>query len=138
MRKKIFLILALISTLFLISCNGKELPENYDKKEMENISMEVIEDINSKRYNGAYEKYCSENLKSKITKDKIKAIVEKTQNKKGLFQKFKRAKFVGAKHPEDKTKRIGVSIINCRHDKKDVIYTISFNEDMKITEINLN
>lgn len=132
MKKKIFLILTVITVLFLVSCNGKELPKNYDKEKMESISIEVIEDINNNKYDGAYEKYCRKDFKSPEIEGKIKNAVKEIQSEKGPFERFERAKFVGSKNPEDKSKRMGVAIVNCKHEKKDVIYTISFNENMEI------
>lgn len=94
--------------------------------------MEVIEDINNKKYDGAYEKYCRKDFKLPEIESKIKEAVKEIQSEKGQFERFERAKFVGSKNPEDKSKRMGVAIINCKHENKDVIYTISFNEKMEI------
>ena len=94
--------------------------------------MEVIEDINNKKYEEKKEKYCRKDFRLPEIESKIKEAVKEIQSEKGQFERFERAKFVGSKNPEDKSKRMGVAIINCKHENKDVIYTISFNEKMEI------
>ncbi len=124
----IFVIVGLLS-----GCASTKLANSFDKDTVVKVSKQVISYLNV----GDYASACGmlqEDLQDDLTQDQLKEAVKKTYGDAGKFIKYKNATIIGQKNKTLKEDS-AVAVIVAKYEKKKVIFTISFNKDMKMISL---
>lgn len=132
MKKLILIALTLMTAFTLTACAGKELPEDFNEEKMEEISIKIIEEVNQGNFDGLYSEYASDKMKTEESEENIKDAIKKVSEKKGIYHRFERLKFMNGKNPEKGKERLVVAIVNFKHENKDVLYTLSYDNEDKL------
>jgi len=121
--------LLFVFTLFT-GCASTKLSKSFNKKTVENNAKEIVADLNS----GDYDSVCAmvpEAAKSSWTSDLLSKSVSKTYGSAGKFEKFKKISVIGQTDSKTKTD-YAVCLLQAKYEKKDVIFTITFDTEMKL------
>jgi hypothetical protein len=131
MKKLIIVSLIIaLATAMLGGCSSTKLSDAFNKDTVETTAKKVVDNLNA----GSYDSVCTmfrDDLKTQLTADALKSAVDKTYGKAGAFVKYKNVSIIGQKESGTKNDA-AVAVVIAKYEKKNVIFTISFDKDMKL------
>lgn len=127
--KKIMILLAGIIIIGMLSaCNSTKLAASFDKETVEASSKQVIEYLNSGDYDSV-NAMVREDGKEYLSSEILSNAVEKTYGKAGSFVEYKDINIIGRK---EKKADYAVVIVKAKYEKKNVLFTISFDSNLDV------
>ena len=135
-KKKIgILVLLLVVCAFSLSaCGKKGLSSEFDPEEVEELAISVVEMVNNEDTEGI-KSLCNDEMKKTMT-DNIFDQVSDTLKEFGEYKEISKIDLTEVKDKATK-KPIAVAILKVKYTNKQVMYTISFDTDMKLAGLYL-
>lgn len=135
-KKKIgiLVLLLVVCTFSLSACGKKELSSEFDPEEVEELAISVVEMVNNEDTEGI-KSLCNDEMKKAMT-DNIFDQVSDTLNEFGEYKEISKIDLTEVKDKVSK-KPIAVAVLKVKYTNKQVIYTISFDTDMKLAGLYL-
>lgn len=134
-RKLGLMSLLLVVLLFVLSaCGDSKLPSEFDQKKVEESAANVVDMVNSQDTKGIQE-ISNEEMKQAMT-DNVLSQVFDTVKGFGEYREISKIDLTGIKD-KSTNKSIAVAVLKAKYTDKNVIYTISFDTDMKLAGLYL-
>ncbi|NMA70179.1 MAG: DUF3887 domain-containing protein [Desulfitobacterium sp.] len=133
LKKGILLAFTLMLSLLLLTACSSKLPEGFDQAEVEREAQSVITLLSERNTanNEIIREMGTENLKTSFTDDVFDEVYE-IINKVGEFEKFTDTKVAGSSQNEQ---AYVIAVVKAKYDKKNLVYTISFDKNMKLAGV---
>ncbi|MFA9464431.1 MAG: DUF3887 domain-containing protein [Velocimicrobium sp.] len=129
---KLILILTIIGVL-LSGCSSTKLMDSFDKDTVEASAKQTVEYLNSEDYDSVVAMF-NDDLKEQLTSADLKSGADSTFKDPGAFKEYKSVTAIGKKI-KGTDEDAAVAVVVAQYENQKVIYTISFNTDMKIIGI---
>lgn len=138
MKKKkgieLLVLLLVVCTFSLSACGKKKLSSEFNKEEVEELAISVLEMVNNEDTEGI-KSLCNDEMKKTMT-DNIFDQVSDTLKEFGEYKEISKIDLTEVKDKVSK-KPIAVAILKVKYTNKQVMYTISFDTDMKLAGLYL-
>lgn len=131
MKKIMILIAGIILIGMFGACNSTKLAASFDKETVEASAKQVIEYLNSGDYDSV-NAMLREDCKKILTNDILSDAVDQVYGKAGSFAEYTKINIIGQK---DKNVDYAVAIVKAKYEKKNVIFTISFDQNLEVVGI---
>lgn len=129
-RKNSFLIVVLLLTVLVLSaCGKKALPEKFDQDQVQEAALGLIDMINAQDTEGIEGLY-NKDMEAAMT-DEALAQVYDIVGDFGELDEIEKIDFTGAED-QNSGESIAVAVVKAKYEKKTAVYTISFDEAMKL------
>ena len=130
MKRLIKIVLFFGLSLTITACSSDKLSNSFDKEEVTDKAKAVVEVINSKDY-AAVVTLIRSDLQDQITADQLQQAWDEQLEAAGTFSDFKS---IVTKSENDKTtnEEYAVVVIEAVYENKTLIYTLSFDTDLKL------
>ncbi len=128
MKKVMLLIAGVIMIGMLGACNSTKLADSFDKEAVEASAKQVIEYLNSGDYDSV-NAMVREDVKEYLSSEILSDAVKKTYGKAGSFVEYKEINIIGKK---EKKVDYAVVIVKAKYEKKNVLFTISFDSNLDV------
>ncbi|MCF6459547.1 DUF3887 domain-containing protein [Clostridium sp. Cult3] len=129
-RTKIGLIALLLVCIFTLSaCKKKELSNEFDQEQVEELAISVVDMVNKEDAEGI-KAISNEEMKQAMTDDIFEQVFDMVKQ----FGEYKEVSEIDVTGVEDKASKepIAVVVLKAKYTDKEAIYTISFDTDMKL------
>lgn len=129
-RTKIGLIALLLVCIFTLSaCKKKELSNEFDQEQVEELAISVVNMVNKEDAEGI-KAISNEEMKQAMTDDIFEQVFDMVKQ----FGEYKEVSEIDVTGVEDKASKepIAVVVLKAKYTDKEAIYTISFDTDMKL------
>lgn len=123
---KKYLAVLFLFALLLTSCSSK-LPQWADKAKIEQESKNII-DILGKKDKQALQEKLSPEMKASLSDEQIDAIFQMVAE----LGSFKEVKAFDAKEAKQNQKSYVTAAVSAAYEKRDVMYTLSFDDQMRL------
>ena len=136
MRKRLWLLLVVLSALFLLAgckVSGNPLPEGMEEETVLERGREVVALLNSGDYQEVYD-LLREDARETSSPEAIQAYMEERLDKAGAYKSEDEAMATGQKI-KDTGEAYGTAVLYCKHEKKNVIYRVAYSVDMELMGI---
>ena len=136
MRKRLWLLLVVLSALFLLAgckVSGNPLPEGMEEETVLERGREVVALLNSGDYQEVYD-LLREDARETSSPEAIRSYMEEHLSKAGAYQKEDEAMATG-QALKDTGEEYGTAVLYCKHEKKSVIYRVAYSTDMELMGI---
>ncbi|WP_160685441.1 DUF3887 domain-containing protein [Clostridium sp. C2-6-12] len=127
MRPFIRIVSIIILCMMFTGCGATKLSDAFSEDKLKTSVETVIDNLNNEKYDEVIATG-SQDLKSKLTAEKLKESWEMMKNKLGKFESINKEAFVGK---DDSA----VVIVNAKYEKGNVQFTISYNDKMEMIGI---
>lgn len=135
-KKKIGLIslLILVCIFTLSACSKNKLSDEFDQGKVEEAAKSIVDMVNKGDAEGIQE-LSNEQMKQAMTEDVLSQVFDAVKQ----FGEYKEITKIDLTGVEDKSsgQSIAVAVVKAKYAEKDVIYTISFDTDMKLVGLYL-
>lgn len=129
MKKLKFLILMTICFVLLTGCSSSGLSKDFDREEVEETTKEVINILINKDTQALLEISTVE-MKEAMTEELIDQIYESIEEA-GSFEEIEDISIAG-QEDKDTGEEFAVAVAKAKFENKSIVYTISFNKQMKL------
>ena len=129
-RTKIGLIALLLVCIFTLSaCKKKELSNEFDQEQVEELAISVVDMVNKEDAEGI-KAISNEEMKQAMTDDIFEQVFDMVKQ----FGEYKEVSEIDVTGVEDKASKepIAVVVLKAKYTDKEAIYTIPFDTDMKL------
>ena len=127
MRPFIRIVSIIILCMMFTGCGATKLSDAFSEDKLKPSVETVIDNLNNEKYDEVIATG-SQDLKSKLTAEKLKESWGMMKGKLGKFESINKEAFVGK---DDSA----VVIVNAKYEKGDVQFTISYNDKMEMIGI---
>ena len=128
-KNKWIFVLTVFAILTLTACGLGRLPEGFQREEVETAARSVVELLN-RRDKSALEDLCTPRMKEAMT-EKLYGELFDDLEELGEYKEITGIILQGTS--EDRTgEPIAVAVVQAYYEERDVIFTISFDGDMKL------
>lgn len=128
-KNKWIFVLTIIAVLTFTACGLGRLPEGFQRDEVETAARTVVELLN-RRDKSALQDLCTPRMKEAMT-DKLYADLFEDLEELGEYKEITGIILQGT--TEDRTgEPIAVAVVQAYYEERDVIFTISFNAELKL------
>ena len=135
-KKKIGLmsLLILVCIFTLSACGKKQLSDEFNQEKVEEAVKDVIDMVNKKDIEGIQE-ISNEEMKEGMTEEVLNQLFDAMKD----FGEYKEITKIDITGVENKTsnKSIALAVVKAKYENKNVVYTISFDTDMKLAGLYL-
>ncbi len=138
MRKRLWLLLAVLSALFLLAgcrVSGNPLPEGMEEETVLERGREVVALLNSGDYQEVYD-LLREDARETSSPEAIQSYMEERLDKAGAYKSEDETMTTGQKI-KDTGEEYGTAVLYCKHEKKSMIYRIAYSADMELMGIEI-
>ncbi len=138
MRKRLWLLLVVLSALFLLAgckVSGNPLPEGMEEETVLERGREVVALLNSGDYQEVYD-LLREDARETSSPEAIQSYMEERLDKAGAYKSEDEAMATGQKI-KDTGEEYGTAVLYCKHEKKSMIYRIAYSADMELMGIEI-
>ena len=138
MRKRLWLLLVVLSALFLLAgckVSGNPLPEGMEEETVLERGREVVALLNSGDYQAVYD-LLREDARETSSPEAIQSYMEERLDKAGAYKSEDEAMATGQKI-KDTGEEYGTAVLYCKHEKKSMIYRIAYSADMELMGIEI-
>ena len=138
MRKRLWLLLVVLSALFLLAgcqVSGYPLPEGMEEETVLERGREVVALLNSGDYQEVYD-LLREDARETSSPEAIQSYMEERLDKAGAYKSEDEAMATGQKI-KDTGEEYGTAVLYCKHEKKSMIYRIAYSADMELMGIEI-
>ena len=138
MRKRLWLLLVVLSALFLLAgckVSGNPLPEGMEEETVLERGREVVALLNSGDYQEVYD-LLREDARETSSPEAIQSYMEERLDKAGAYKSEDEAMATGQKI-KDTGEEYGPAVLYCKHEKKSMIYRIAYSADMELMGIEI-
>ena len=138
MRKRLWLLLVVLSALFLLAgckVSGNPLPEGMEEETVLERGREVVALLNSGDYQEVYD-LLREDARETSSPEAIQSYMEERLDKAGAYKSEDEAMATGQKI-KDTGEEYGTAVLYCKHEKKSMIYRIAYSADMELMGIQI-
>ncbi len=138
MRKKLALLLAALSALFLLSgcrVSGNPLPEEMEKETVLEQGREIVTLLNAGDWQEVYNRLRSD-AQETSSPEAIQTYMEERLDKAGAYQSEDEAMATG-QTIKDTGEEYGTAVLYCKHEKKSMMYRIAYSTDMELMGIQI-
>ena len=136
MRKRLWLLLVVLSALFLLAgckVSGNPLPEGMEEETVLERGREVVALLNSGDYQEVYD-LLREDARETSSPEAIQSYMEERLDKAGAYKSEDETMTTGQKI-KDTGEEYGTAVLYCKHEKKSMIYRIAYSADMELMGI---
>ena len=133
MRKRLWLLLVVLSALFLLAgckVSGNPLPEGMEEETVLERGREVVALLNSGDYQEVYD-LLREDARETSSPEAIQSYMEERLDKAGAYKSETEAMATGQKL-KDTGEEYGTAVLYCKHEKKSVMYRVAYSLDMEL------
>ena len=127
MKKLIQVISIILGLMMFTGCGATKLSDAFSEEKLKTAVEMVVDNLNNEKYDEVIATG-SEDLKSKLTAEKLKEPWSKMKDKLGAFDSITKEVFVGK---DDSA----IVIVTTKYEKGNVQFTISYNEAMEMIGI---
>ena len=133
-RIGLLILLLVVCTFSLSACGKKALSSEFDPEEVEKLAISVVEMVNNEDTEGI-KFLCNDEMKKAMTDD----IFDQVSDTLKEFGEYKEISKIDLTEVKDKAtkKPIAVAVLKVKYTNKQVMYTISFDTDMKLAGLYL-
>ena len=133
-RIGLLILLLVVCTFSLSACGKKALSSEFDPEEVEELAISVVEMVNNEDTEGI-KSLCNDEMKKAMTDD----IFDQVSDTLKEFGEYKEISKIDLTEVKDKAtkKPIAVAVLKVKYTNKQVMYTISFDTDMKLAGLYL-
>jgi len=128
MKKIVSIFTLIVLILSLTSCGNPPLPDEFNADEVTTAAKEVIDVVNTKDY-VAIVKLFRDDLEPEIDAGELEEVWGPVLDTAGDFIDYTDIELTGA---ENEDMNYGTVIIECEYEYDNLIYTISFDENMEM------
>lgn len=125
MKKVYKFMLVMLCGVLFISCGAKKLSDKYNEDTLKKASEEIIANLNDGNYDEIMNKSTDQ---MKNVQEKVKEGWEEISENLGEYKSISKMIF------QEKDNKAIVTIV-AKYEKKDVQFTLAFDEDMKLSGI---
>lgn len=129
--KKLLSVLLTLTLVLFVGCSTATLSDKFDEVSVKEAAQNSIKLLNE----GEFEKFCTdlprEDLKSVLTVDVMKNAIAQVMPNAGAFVEFSNESIISQKDKAGNEN--AVAVIVAKYENQKVTYTISFDEEMKLT-----
>ena len=136
MRKRLWLLLVVLSALFLLAgckVSGNPLPEGMEEETVLERGREVVALLNSGDYQEVYD-LLREDARETSSPEAIQSYMEERLDKAGAYKSEDEAMATGQKI-KDTGEEYGTAVFYCKHEKKNLMYRVAYSTDMELMGI---
>jgi hypothetical protein len=128
MKKLILSIISMLIITILGGCNSTKLADSFDKATVESSAKQVIEYMNSGEYD-SINAMVREDIKDALSSELLSTNADKVFSEIGSFVEYKDMNIIGRK---DKDEDYAVALVQVKYEKRNLLYTISFDSNMEL------
>ncbi|MCK8058156.1 MULTISPECIES: DUF3887 domain-containing protein [unclassified Fusibacter] len=129
MNKMVIMIIIVTLTFALLTaCTSTELSSDFDSAVVESSAQGVVDALNAKDYDSVVA-MLREDLQDRLNAQKIADAVEMTYGDAGEFTAINKTTVIGQKKEDED---FAVAIIEAKYENKKVIFTLSYDKNMKL------
>ena len=139
MRKRLWLLLVVLSALFLLAgckVSGNPLPEGMEEETVLERGREVVALLNSGDYQEVYD-LLREDARETSSPEAIQSYMEERLDKAGAYKSEDEAMATGQKI-KDTGEEYGTAVLYCKHEKKTLVYRIAFSTEMELIDFDVS
>lgn len=122
--------IAMLVMALFAGCTSAKLSENFDESKLILSAEDIIHTVHNRDFSSFLEN-AVEQMKSAISEDSFNTQVVALVESKGDFVAFKNKVAVGSKGPNGEN--LGTVVVIAEYAKGKIQYTITFDEDMKLS-----
>lgn len=123
-------VLLLFGVFFMTGCSAKPLADSFDEEQVIETAKKAVEYLDAGDYQTFSDELVDESIKDKLSADILASAVSQTIPDRGAFQDFDSITTMGKDDSAGNACAIVVAV--AKYESQKVVYTITFNQDMKI------
>lgn len=125
------LVFCITCLVLLTGCQSTELAEGFDKQTIQDSAEELINKVQMDGAKKVLTEFMREDFAEKMDMDTMENTVLNLTKGKGDFVAYTAESVIGKYHKEAK-EDFGIAVITASYEKGEIIYTITYDLDMKV------